>query len=222
MLIILRSSEKSTFIYNSGMKVELTEIQKIRHKNLRILIESLGDKGATKLADKLNRKSTQTSQFAGVKPSRGISEKMARKIESAFNLAMFSLDSTDDKSFESPNVIDHRRMKLALKHARIALTVMPSENDEDEQLVRLMLNLYSGDDIKTPRGPVGSEKEFMVAASLEARDIMQKVIGEPGVKMNDEEERSIYATVLNDIFNEYINSGKINSESKKLSPKVQN
>lgn len=54
----------------------------IRYKNTRILVEQVG--GVSNFALKINKGQSQTSQFAGSSPIKGIGNKVAREIEEAF------------------------------------------------------------------------------------------------------------------------------------------
>ncbi|HAV5317766.1 S24 family peptidase [Acinetobacter baumannii] len=55
----------------------------IRYKNTRLLVEEIG--GVSNFAEKINKGQSQTSQFAGTNPIKGIGNKVAREIEEAFN-----------------------------------------------------------------------------------------------------------------------------------------
>lgn len=54
----------------------------IRYKNTRILVDQVG--GVSNFANKINKGQSQTSQFAGTTPIKGIGNKVAREIEEAF------------------------------------------------------------------------------------------------------------------------------------------
>lgn len=54
----------------------------IRYNNTRILVEQAG--GVSNFANKINKGQSQTSQFAGTTPIKGIGNKVAREIEDAF------------------------------------------------------------------------------------------------------------------------------------------
>lgn len=54
----------------------------IRYLNTRILVEQVG--GVSNFAEKINKGQSQTSQFAGTNPIKGIGNKVAREIEEAF------------------------------------------------------------------------------------------------------------------------------------------
>ncbi|MFW2082869.1 LexA family protein [Acinetobacter guillouiae] len=55
----------------------------IRYRNTRLLVEEIG--GVSNFAEKINKGQSQTSQFAGTNPIKGIGNKVAREIEEAFN-----------------------------------------------------------------------------------------------------------------------------------------
>lgn len=55
----------------------------IRYKNTRLLVDQVG--GVSSFADKIGKGQSQTSQFAGTNPIKGIGNKVAREIEEAFN-----------------------------------------------------------------------------------------------------------------------------------------
>ena len=54
----------------------------IRYNNTRILVDQVG--GVSNFANKINKGQSQTSQFAGTTPIKGIGNKVAREIEDAF------------------------------------------------------------------------------------------------------------------------------------------
>ncbi|MCU4481331.1 S24 family peptidase [Acinetobacter ursingii] len=54
----------------------------IRYQNTRLLVEQVG--GVSNFANKINKGQSQTSQFAGNTPIKGIGNKVAREIEDAF------------------------------------------------------------------------------------------------------------------------------------------
>lgn len=55
----------------------------IRYQNVRYLVEYAG--GVSSFAEKIGKGQSQTSQFAGSTPIKGIGNKIAREIEFAFN-----------------------------------------------------------------------------------------------------------------------------------------
>lgn len=54
----------------------------IRYQNTRLLVDSVG--GVSNFAEKIGKGQSQTSQFAGTNPIKGIGNKVAREIEEAF------------------------------------------------------------------------------------------------------------------------------------------
>ncbi|MCT9288088.1 S24 family peptidase [Acinetobacter baumannii] len=72
----------------------------IRYLNTRILVEEVG--GVSNFAEKINKGQSQTSQFAGTNPIKGIGNKVAREIEEAFNKPHGWLDQVHEK-LESTN-----------------------------------------------------------------------------------------------------------------------
>lgn len=54
----------------------------IRYQNTRILVDSVG--GISSFAEKIGKGQSQTSQFAGTNPIKGIGNKVAREIEETF------------------------------------------------------------------------------------------------------------------------------------------
>ncbi|MDV7526345.1 S24 family peptidase [Acinetobacter baumannii] len=67
----------------------------IRYLNTRILVEEVG--GVSNFAEKINKGQSQTSQFAGTNPIKGIGNKVAREIEEAFNKPHGWLDQVHEK-----------------------------------------------------------------------------------------------------------------------------
>jgi SOS-response transcriptional repressor LexA len=77
------------------MKLQLTNVtchkkfrkimdsKSIRYQNTRLLVEQVG--GVSSFADKIGKGQSQTSQFAGTNPIKGIGNKVAREIEEAFD-----------------------------------------------------------------------------------------------------------------------------------------
>lgn len=80
----------------------------IRYNNTRILVEQVG--GVSNFANKINKGQSQTSQFAGTTPIKGIGNKVAREIEEAFGkphgwLDIPHNDENNNASFDS-NIIN--------------------------------------------------------------------------------------------------------------------
>ncbi|MFU9047439.1 hypothetical protein ACNAUY_13730 [Acinetobacter tibetensis] len=55
----------------------------IRYQNTRLLVKSVG--GVSNFAEKIGKGQSQTSQFAGTNPIKGIGNKVAREIEDIFD-----------------------------------------------------------------------------------------------------------------------------------------
>ncbi|MDV2468300.1 S24 family peptidase [Acinetobacter chinensis] len=66
----------------------------IRYRNTRLLVEQAG--GVSSFADKIGKGQSQTSQFAGTNPIKGIGNKVAREIEEAFDKPHGWLDLPQD------------------------------------------------------------------------------------------------------------------------------
>ncbi|MFX5640118.1 UNVERIFIED_CONTAM: S24 family peptidase [Acinetobacter baumannii] len=77
----------------------------IRYKNTRLLVDEIG--GVSNFAEKINKGQSQTSQFAGTNPIKGIGNKVAREIEEAFNKPHGWLDQVheDNESINLDNNI---------------------------------------------------------------------------------------------------------------------
>ncbi|EPR9360828.1 LexA family protein [Acinetobacter baumannii] len=73
----------------------------IRYKNTRLLVDQIG--GVSNFAEKINKGQSQTSQFAGTNPIKGIGNKVAREIEEAFNKPHGWLDQVHE-DIESINL----------------------------------------------------------------------------------------------------------------------
>ncbi|USA54626.1 hypothetical protein NDN13_05380 [Acinetobacter sp. C32I] len=79
----------------------------IRYNNTRILVDQVG--GVSNFANKINKGQSQTSQFAGTTPIKGIGNKVAREIEDAFGKPHGWLDVShqEDSNFPSNNLNAH-------------------------------------------------------------------------------------------------------------------
>lgn len=67
----------------------------IRYKNTRLLVDQVG--GVSSFAEKIGKGQSQTSQFAGTNPIKGIGNKVAREIELAFDKPHGWLDLPHDE-----------------------------------------------------------------------------------------------------------------------------
>ena len=74
----------------------------IRYRNTRVLVNVAG--GVSNFADKIGKGQSQTSQFAGTNPIKGIGNKVAREIEDAFNKPHGWLDLLHDEDLPSNDV----------------------------------------------------------------------------------------------------------------------
>lgn len=82
----------------------------IRYKNTRLLVDQVG--GVSSFADKIGKGQSQTSQFAGTNPIKGIGNKVAREIELAFDKPHGWLDLPhDDQNETDGNVSEPIPMK---------------------------------------------------------------------------------------------------------------
>lgn len=82
---------------------KIMDSKSIRYKNTRLLVEQVG--GVSNFADKIGKGQSQTSQFAGTNPIKGIGNKVAREIEEVFNKPHGWLDIPhEDFSRLEPNV----------------------------------------------------------------------------------------------------------------------
>ena len=73
----------------------------IRYKNTRLLVERVG--GVSSFAEKIGKGQSQTSQFAGTNPIKGIGNKVAREIEEAFDKPHGWLDLPQEGTQEFEN-----------------------------------------------------------------------------------------------------------------------
>ncbi|MDC4403579.1 S24 family peptidase [Acinetobacter baumannii] len=82
----------------------------IRYLNTRILVEEVG--GVSNFAEKINKGQSQTSQFAGTNPIKGIGNKVAREIEEAFGKAHGWLDILHTQLELDNNIDLHNQLKI--------------------------------------------------------------------------------------------------------------
>lgn len=74
----------------------------IRYNNTRILVDQVG--GVSNFANKINKGQSQTSQFAGTTPIKGIGNKVAREIEEAFGKPHGWLDIPHENDINNQNI----------------------------------------------------------------------------------------------------------------------
>ncbi|TQV82830.1 hypothetical protein [Aliikangiella coralliicola] len=197
---------------------KFTELQKIRHKNLRKIIESKGYGFQKRLADLLDQDPTYTGQFAGKRPNRPISDDMARKIEESLDLIQFSLDGMPEESIKDNQELNNSRMLLAVKFAQKTEKYL-KEPSTPEQFSRMLTKLYNGDPYTIDSIYYKSEdpkKELMVQAGVLAHETLQKVKDEPGVDISNEEARKLYAEIIEEIYIDLLNEfGKLRNEHER-------
>lgn len=75
----------------------------IRYNNTRILVDQVG--GVSNFANRINKGQSQTSQFAGTTPIKGIGNKVAREIEKAFGKPHGWLDIVHPELSESNDFV---------------------------------------------------------------------------------------------------------------------
>ncbi|MFU8925145.1 hypothetical protein [Acinetobacter puyangensis] len=76
----------------------------IRYQNTRLLVDSVG--GVSNFAEKIGKGQSQTSQFAGTNPIKGIGNKVAREIEEAFGKPYGWLDVAHTELWDK-NITDN-------------------------------------------------------------------------------------------------------------------
>lgn len=86
----------------------------IRYNNTRILVGQVG--GVSNFANKINKGQSQTSQFAGTTPIKGIGNKVAREIEEAFGKPHGWLDVVhqEDSNLSYPTSTETNKELFAL------------------------------------------------------------------------------------------------------------
>jgi len=82
----------------------------IRYINTRFLVDQVG--GVSNFADKINKGQSQTSQFAGTNPIKGIGNKVAREIEDAFGKPHGWLDIPHAETELDNNIDLQRRINV--------------------------------------------------------------------------------------------------------------
>ncbi|WEI17852.1 hypothetical protein PY247_16055 [Acinetobacter proteolyticus] len=85
----------------------------IRYNNTRILVDQVG--GVSNFANKINKGQSQTSQFAGTTPIKGIGNKVAREIEEAFGKPHGWLDvlhQEDSNSLSDNSLLGEKNKEL--------------------------------------------------------------------------------------------------------------
>lgn len=104
----LFGNAKTTFflvyLFGDIFKIISMDSRTIRYKNVRYLVDFIG--GVTNFADKINKSQSQASQFSGSNPIKGIGNKVAREIESAFGKDHGWLDAAHPELWEDFNIPD--------------------------------------------------------------------------------------------------------------------
>lgn len=103
----------------------------IRYQNTRILVDSVG--GISNFAEKIGKGQSQTSQFAGTNPIKGIGNKVAREIEEAFEKNHGWLD------------VLHQEKSELLPFNNLYESLSTRDNEELEELIRVLYDLESKD-----------------------------------------------------------------------------
>lgn len=101
----------------------------IRYQNTRLLVEQAG--GVSNFAEKIGKGQSQTSQFAGTTPIKGIGNKVAREIEEAFGKPHGWLDVIHQKHNNS-NPLNESDDDLITR-----------DNDDLQALIRALKSLES-------------------------------------------------------------------------------
>lgn len=120
------------------MKLSFMDSKSIRYQNTRLLVDSVG--GISSFAERINKGQSQTSQFAGTNPIKGIGNKVAREIEEAFDKPYGWLD------------IQHKTTGDLLVLHESASTSLNNKKDKDhefDQLVNRLIYLNSKELLST-------------------------------------------------------------------------
>lgn len=80
----------------------------IRYTNVRYLVDLIG--GVSNFADKINKSQSQASQFAGTNPIKGIGNKIAREIESAFVKEYGWLDVAHPELWKDADILQQQSL----------------------------------------------------------------------------------------------------------------
>lgn len=109
----------------------------IRYKNTRLLVDQVG--GVSSFADKIGKGQSQTSQFAGTNPIKGIGNKVAREIELAFDKPHGWLDiphgQTVTLSNSSCDLANYSNTNQDLKNIINQLIALESKNRLTPKLI---------------------------------------------------------------------------------------
>lgn len=103
----------------------------IRYQNTRLLVKSVG--GVSNFAEKIGKGQSQTSQFAGTNPIKGIGNKVAREIEEIFDKPHGWLDVPHTKINDISTPITPSQYEIS-KDRKV-------ENKELQQLINTLESL---------------------------------------------------------------------------------
>ncbi|MCH7293595.1 hypothetical protein MMP65_19370 [Acinetobacter sp. ANC 3926] len=117
----------------------------IRYNNTRILVDQVG--GVSNFANKINKGQSQTSQFAGTTPIKGIGNKVAREIEDAFEKPHGWLDvlHQEDSNFLSnnlnapPSVVSNKELEALFK----SLIYLDSQGKLSTDLIKALKTIVN-------------------------------------------------------------------------------
>lgn len=117
----------------------------IRYNNTRILVDEVG--GVSNFANRINKGQSQTSQFAGTTPIKGIGNKVAREIEDAFNKPHGWLDviHQEDSNLTSHNLntlssdVDKKELEALFK----SLIVLDSQGKLSKDLIKALMAIIN-------------------------------------------------------------------------------
>lgn len=207
------------------MKRELSDIQKIRHRNVRSLINELGNGGPSRFAEILGKKTTHTSQFASENPNRGISEKMARVIEEKFGIEKYSLDR-DSLVVKEPaepqsSSMDHGRLLNAAKWAR-QTELLFNKPLSPVAHAQFVIDLYENGTDQKSKADIAARfksddggRAIILEAGQLAHKIFTSLKKEMGSSFNEKDESKYYAEILADVLKELIDNGKDAAEASR-------
>ncbi|WP_151808969.1 hypothetical protein [Acinetobacter soli] len=115
----------------------------IRYQNTRLLVEQVG--GVSNFANKINKGQSQTSQFAGTTPIKGIGNKVAREIEDAFGKPHGWLDVShqEDSSLNHSTLTESNKELTVLIKSLIQLESQGKLPSELIKALKTILNLIN-------------------------------------------------------------------------------
>ncbi|MFV5263844.1 hypothetical protein ACMUMS_09795 [Acinetobacter courvalinii] len=107
----------------------------IRYNNTRILVDQVG--GVSNFANKINKGQSQTSQFAGTTPIKGIGNKVAREIEEAFDKPHGWLDVSHQEDSNFSYSISNEQNKELVELIK-ALNLLESQGKLSSELIKAL------------------------------------------------------------------------------------